>query len=101
MSTATRSFSLWRGLTPAGLTQGSLLIRIVIHHEEDGWWAESPDLPGLSVAEDSRESLLAAIKPAVEYYIEETPEFQERPVVWQITNEHVGPDEAWNETRTA
>jgi predicted RNase H-like HicB family nuclease len=73
----------------------------MIHHEEHGWWAESPDLPGLSVAEDSRESLLAAIKPAVEYYIDETPRLQERPVVWLVTNEHVRPVEAWNETRTA
>ncbi|MCB0902272.1 MAG: hypothetical protein KDB83_09180 [Actinobacteria bacterium] len=92
MSTATRSFTLWRGLTPAGLTHGSLLIRMMIRHEEDGWWAESPDLPGLSVA---------AIKPAVEYYIEETPGLQDRPLAWQITNEHVGPTEAWNEARTA
>ncbi len=101
MSTATRSYSLWRGLTPAGLTQGSLLIRIMVHHEEDCWWAESPDLPGLSVAADSRESLLAAIKPAVEYYVEETPGIQDRPTAWQITNEHVGAADAWNEARTA
>jgi predicted RNase H-like HicB family nuclease len=66
----------------------------MIHHEEECWWAESPDLPGLCVAEDSRESLLTAIKPAVEYYIEETPGLQERPVVWLVTNEHVGPEEA-------
>lgn len=101
MSTATRSLTLWRGFIPAGLTQGSLLIRMMIRHEEDCWWAESPDLPGLSVAEDSEESLLAAIKPAVEYYVEETPGLQDRPLAWQITNEHVGPTEAWNEARTA
>jgi len=87
MRTATRSFSLWRGLTP-------------IHHEEECWWAESPDLPDLSVAEDSREALLAAIKPAVEYYIEETPGLQDRPMAWQITNEHVGPTDEQNEART-
>lgn len=101
MSTASRSFSLSRGLSPTGLTQGSLLIRILIHHEEDSWWAESPDLPGLTVAEDSRESLLAAIKPALEYYIDETPGLQNRPMAWLITSEHVGPAEAWNEARTA
>ena len=101
MSTATRSYSLWRGLTPAEYTQGSLLIRIMIHHEDGCWWAESPDLPGLSVAEDSQESLLNAVRPAVEYYIEDTPDLQTRPVVWQITNERGGPAEAWTEARTA
>jgi len=87
MRTAARSFSLWRVLTP-------------IPHEDDCWWAESPDLPGLSVAEDSREALLAAIKPAVEYYIEETPGLQDRPMAWQITNEHVVPTDEWSEART-
>lgn len=101
MSTATWSYSLRRGLTPAGLTQGSLLIRIMVQHEEDCWWAESPDLPGLSVVEDSREALLAAIRPAIEYYIEETPGRPDRPMAWQITNEHVGPTDVWSEARTA
>ena len=85
MRTAARSFSLWRVLTP-------------IPHEDDCWWAESPDLPGLSVAEDSREALLAAIKPAVEYYI--APGRQDRPMAWQITHEHVGPTDEWSEART-
>ena len=101
MSTATRNISLWSGLSTAEYTQGSLLIRIIIHHEDGCWWAESPDLAGLSLAEDSRESLLNAVRPAVEYYIDETPDLQTRPVVWQITNERGGPAEAWTEARTA
>lgn len=80
MSTATRSQSLWRHLGPTGQTQGSLLISITIHCEDGYWWAESPELPGLSVAEDTHDALLNALKPAVEYYIEETPDLQGRPV---------------------
>jgi len=28
-------------------------VRIIYHHESDGWWAESPDIEGWSVAGDS------------------------------------------------
>jgi predicted RNase H-like HicB family nuclease len=28
-------------------------VRVIYHHEEDGWWAESPDLEGWSAAGDS------------------------------------------------
>ena len=86
MSTATRSCSLRRGLTTAGLPQRPPLIRT------------SPDRHGLAVTADSREALLAAI---IEYCAEETHGLQERPLAWRITNEHVGPTDAWNEARTA
>ena len=28
-------------------------VRIRYHHEREGWWAESPDLPGFSAVGDS------------------------------------------------
>jgi predicted RNase H-like HicB family nuclease len=28
-------------------------VRVIYHHEEDGWWAESPDVEGWSAAGDS------------------------------------------------
>jgi predicted RNase H-like HicB family nuclease len=29
------------------------VMRIIYHHEADGWWAESPDVEGWSAAGDS------------------------------------------------
>jgi predicted RNase H-like HicB family nuclease len=29
------------------------LVRVIYHHEPEGWWAESPDLAGWSVAGSS------------------------------------------------
>lgn len=28
-------------------------VRVIYHHESDGWWAESPDIDGWSIAGDS------------------------------------------------
>ncbi|HYI98750.1 MAG TPA: hypothetical protein VEX36_03590 [Thermoleophilaceae bacterium] len=28
-------------------------VRVIYHHEPDGWWAESPDVEGWSAAGDS------------------------------------------------
>ena len=28
-------------------------VRVIYHHEADGWWAESPDVDGWSAAGDS------------------------------------------------
>lgn len=28
-------------------------VRVIYHHENDGWWAESPDVEGWSAAGDS------------------------------------------------
>jgi predicted RNase H-like HicB family nuclease len=32
-------------------------VRIIYHHEDEGWWAISPDLPDLVVAGDSAEEV--------------------------------------------
>jgi predicted RNase H-like HicB family nuclease len=29
------------------------IVRVIYHHENDGWWAESPDVDGWSAAGDS------------------------------------------------
>jgi predicted RNase H-like HicB family nuclease len=29
------------------------IVRVIYHHESDGWWAESPDVEGWSAAGDS------------------------------------------------
>jgi hypothetical protein len=40
------------------------IVRVIYHHESDGWWAESPDVEGWSGAGESYaevESLLGAL----------------------------------------
>lgn len=33
------------------------VVRVIYHQEEEGWWAISPDMPGLVVAGDSPEEV--------------------------------------------
>lgn len=33
-------------------------VRVIYHHESDGWWAESPDVDGWSAAGDSYEEVV-------------------------------------------
>lgn len=62
------------------------MISTTIHDEDDCSWAESPELPDLSVAEDTRDTLLSTIEPAVEYYIEEPPDLHGRPAARQTAD---------------
>lgn len=54
-------------------------ISILVHSEEGSWWAESPELPGLSIAADSLPELRAMIVPAIAFHREsdEEPEIVE------------------------
>jgi predicted RNase H-like HicB family nuclease len=33
-------------------------VRVIYHHEADGWWAESPDVDGWSAAGDTYEEVV-------------------------------------------
>ena len=54
-------------------------VSILVHAEESSWWAESPELPGLSIAADSLAELRALIAPAVAFHLDsdEEPEVVE------------------------
>ena len=62
------------------------LITVLVHTEAGSWWADSPELPGLVIADDERETLIDAVGPAVEYYVEETPDLQGRVLDVQIVD---------------
>jgi predicted RNase H-like HicB family nuclease len=40
-------------------------VRIIYHHEADGWWAESPDIEGWSVAGDSFSEVRALVNEGI------------------------------------
>jgi predicted RNase H-like HicB family nuclease len=54
-------------------------VSVLVHSGEGSWWADSPELPGLSIAADSLAELRALIAPAVAFHLEsdEEPEIVE------------------------
>jgi predicted RNase H-like HicB family nuclease len=45
-------------------------LKVIIHEEDGGFWAEVPALPGCYTQADTREELLANLKEAVEGWLE-------------------------------
>lgn len=37
-------------------------VRVIYHREEDGWWAESPDVEGWSAADDTYGALVRLVE---------------------------------------
>lgn len=42
-------------------------ITVVVHHEDNTWWAESDQLPGLSAAAESLVALRALVREAITF----------------------------------
>lgn len=45
-------------------------VRIIYHHEDSAWWAESPDIDGWYVAGDTYEQVRALTEEHVRYALE-------------------------------
>lgn len=45
-------------------------IRVIYHHEIDGWWAESPDVAGWSAAGESYEEVHQLAEEGVRFALE-------------------------------
>jgi predicted RNase H-like HicB family nuclease len=45
-------------------------IRVIHHHEPDGWWAESPDVVGWSAAGESYEEVHQLAEEGVRFALE-------------------------------
>jgi predicted RNase H-like HicB family nuclease len=45
--------------------------RVIYHHESEGWWADSPDVPGWSAAGDSLTEVKELADEGVEFFLEE------------------------------
>lgn len=43
--------------------------RVTYHHEDDAWWAESPDVPGFSAAADSLPDLRQVVREGLSFHI--------------------------------
>jgi len=44
-------------------------VKIVIHSENDGYWAEVPSMPGCYTQGDTKEELIENLKEAIELWL--------------------------------
>jgi predicted RNase H-like HicB family nuclease len=49
-------------------------VRVLYHHEAEGWWAESPDIEGWSVAGESYEEVRRLAEDGVSFALASTAE---------------------------
>lgn len=45
-------------------------IRVIYHHEDDGWWAESPDVERWTAAADSYAALVKLAEEGIPFALE-------------------------------
>lgn len=46
------------------------IVRVIYHHESDGWWAESPDVDGWSAAGDSYAEVMRLAEEGIPFAFE-------------------------------
>ena len=46
------------------------LVRVIYHHEDEGWWAESPDLKGWTAVADSYEEIVQLVEEGIPFALE-------------------------------
>lgn len=46
-------------------------VRVIYHHETDGWWAESPDVEGWSAAGDSYAKVAKLAEEGIRFALEQ------------------------------
>jgi predicted RNase H-like HicB family nuclease len=51
-------------------------IRVIYHHESDGWWAESPDVEGWSAAGDSFPAVRELAIEGIPFALDADAEFE-------------------------
>jgi predicted RNase H-like HicB family nuclease len=51
-------------------------IRVIYHHEPDGWWAESPDVEGWSAAADSYPEVVKLTEQGIPFALKQDVELK-------------------------
>lgn len=46
------------------------LVRVIYHHENDAWWAESPDVPGFVAAGRTVGEVRSLVREGVPFHLE-------------------------------
>lgn len=47
-------------------------VTIIIHHEDDTWWAESPDMPHYYIIADTRQKIIDNLQDDIAFYCDES-----------------------------
>lgn len=45
-------------------------VRVIYHHEEGGWWAESPDVEGWTAVADTYEEIVKLVEEGIPFALE-------------------------------
>ncbi len=51
-------------------------VRVIYHHEADGWWAESPDVEGWSAAGDTYAEVVKLAAEGIPFALEHPVELE-------------------------
>lgn len=57
------------------------IVRIIYHHESDGWWAESPDVARWYAAGESYEEVLKLAEEGIPFALGYEPKLEHCPPV--------------------
>ncbi|HEY6730840.1 MAG TPA: type II toxin-antitoxin system HicB family antitoxin [Solirubrobacterales bacterium] len=52
------------------------IVRVIYHHESDGWWAESPDVEGWSAAGESYAEVVQLAEEGIPFALEHEAELK-------------------------
>jgi predicted RNase H-like HicB family nuclease len=63
-------------------------VRVIYHHEADGWWAASPDVEGWSAADETYAEVVKLTEEGIPFTLEHPAELEAlRPVFLRTENE--------------
>src|SRR5882757_994223 len=49
------------------------IVQVIYHEEPEGWWAESPDVPGYGTTSESLDELRELAREGIPFYLEVEP----------------------------
>lgn len=51
-------------------------VRVIYHHEEGAWWAESPDVKGWTAVAETYEEIVELVKDGIPFALEREAEIE-------------------------
>jgi predicted RNase H-like HicB family nuclease len=64
---------------PSGYSDPTVTVRVLYHREPDGWWAESPDIEGWTVAGETYEAVRALVNDGITFALASAAEHRGKP----------------------
>lgn len=64
---------------PSSYSEPTVTVRVLYHREPDGWWAESPDIAGWTVAGETYEEVRALVNDGITFALASAAEDRGEP----------------------